>query len=57
MTIFHHKLLTKDSSSIGQWMHPYIIHDVICSLIYKKCHLKSYHIDIKYHMTIGEQFK
>jgi hypothetical protein len=30
-----------------------IIHDAICSLIHHKCHPKSYHSDIKYHMTLN----
>ena len=29
------------------------IHDNIFSLIYKKCHPKSYHSDIKCHMTLN----
>ena len=28
----------------------------ICSLIHKKCHPKSYHSDIKYHMTLNNIF-
>ena len=35
-------------------MNSSIIHDNICSLIYKKCHLESYHSAIiKYHMTLN----
>ena len=37
----------------GQWMNSSIIHDSICKLIHKKCHMKSYHSDIKYHMTLN----
>ena len=33
--------------------NPSIIHDVLCSLIHKKCHPKSYHNDIKWHMTLN----
>ena len=33
-------------------MNSSIIHDTICKLIHKKCHPKSYHSDIKYHMTL-----
>ena len=33
-----------------------IIHDNTCSLIHEKCHLKSYHSDIKYHMTLNITF-
>ena len=29
-----------------------IIHDNTCKLTYKKCHQKSYHSDIKCHMTL-----
>ena len=31
----------------------HIIHDSICSLVNKECHPKSYHSDIKYHMTLN----
>ena len=34
-------------------MNSSIIHDKICSLIDKKCYMKSYYIDIKYHMTLN----
>ena len=37
----------------GQWMYLSIIHDNICSLIHMGCHPKSYHCDIKYHMTLN----
>ena len=33
-------------------MNSSIIHDSICKLIHKKCHLKSYYSDIKYHTTL-----
>ena len=29
------------------------MHDNICSLIQKKCHPKSYHSDIKHHVTLN----
>ena len=29
------------------------IHDNICSLVHKKCHPKSYHSNIKYHITLN----
>ena len=32
------------------------IHDNICSLIHKKCHLKSNRSDIKYHTTLNITF-
>ena len=35
---------------------PTIIHDNICNFLYKKCHLQSYHSDIKYHMTLNITF-
>ena len=52
MTILHHKLLTK---KVGFWPINELIHhhDNICSLIHKKCHPKSYHNDIKWHMTLN----
>ena len=34
-------------------MNSSIVHDNICSLIHEKCHPKSYHVDIKYHMTLN----
>ena len=37
-------------------MNSSIIHDNIHSLIHKKFHLKSYHGDIKYHMTLNMIF-
>jgi hypothetical protein len=53
MTVIHHKLLTREGRGLGQWMNLSIIHDNICSLIHEKCHMKSYHSDIKYHMTLS----
>ena len=53
MTIFHHKLLTREGRVFVQWMNSSIIHDNICSLIHKKCHSKKYNSDIKYHMTLN----
>ena len=41
----------------GQRMNSSTIHDNICSHIYKKYHLKSYHKDIKYHMTVNIKFR
>ena len=46
------QVVDKRRQGFGQWMNPSIIHDNICKLIHKKCHLKSYHSDIKYHMTL-----
>ena len=37
-------------------MNSSIIHDNICSLGRKKCHPKSYHSDIEYHMTLNVIF-
>ena len=54
MTIFHHELLTK--RGLAKWMNASIIHANICSLIQKKCHMKSYYNDIKYHMTLNMIF-
>ena len=36
-----------------QWMNSSIIHDNVCKLIHKKCHPKSYHSDIIYHMILN----
>ena len=36
----------KRRQGFGQWMNSYF------SLTHKQCHLKSYHSDIKYHMTL-----
>jgi hypothetical protein len=33
-----------------------IIQNTICKFIHKKCHLKSYHYDIKYHWTLHTIF-
>ena len=52
MTIFHHKLLTREGMVSIQWMNSSIIHDSIRSLIHKKCHPRSYHHDINYHTTL-----
>jgi hypothetical protein len=43
--------LTKEGRGLGQSMNSSIIHKNNCPLIHKKCHPKSYHSDIKYHMT------
>jgi hypothetical protein len=53
MTIFHYKFVDKRRYGLGKWMNSSIIHDNNCSLIHKKCHPKSYHSDLKYHMTIN----
>ena len=53
MTIFLHKLMTIEGRVFGQHMNSSIIHDNIRSLIRKKYHPKSYHRDIKYHMTLN----
>ena len=37
---------------VDQWMNSSIIHDSIC-LLSHKCHPKSYHSDIKHHMTLN----
>ena len=50
MTIFHHKLLTKRKwQGIGQWMNSSMT--PICSLSLEECHPKSYHSDIKCHIS------
>ena len=42
--------------NFGQWMNLSIIQTIFCSLIHKKCHMKSYHSDIKCHMTLIIKF-
>ena len=56
ITIFHHKLLTTKGRGYDQWMKLSIIHDSICILLLKKCRLKNYHNDIKYHTTLNIMF-
>ena len=34
----------KSRWDFGQWMNSSIIHDSICKLIHKKCHVKSHHM-------------
>ena len=59
MTIFHYKnvrmLTTPNSVAIigMDFIQISIVHDRNCELIHKKCHEESYHIDIKYHMTLN----
>ena len=40
----------------SQWINSLIIHDSILKLIHKNCHPKSYHSDIKCHMTLNIMF-
>ena len=47
------KVVDKRREGFGQWMNLSIIHDNICSFIHKKCHPKSYHSDIKYHIILS----
>ena len=44
------QVANKRWKGFGPWMNSSIIHDSICKLIHKKCHPKSYHSDIKYHV-------
>ena len=55
MTIFHHKLLTRENKIVANGLtHPSsIIHDNICSLLHKEFHTKTYHTDTNYHMTLN----
>ena len=56
MTIFHHKLMTREGRVLANGCTPpSIIHDSICSRIHKKCHPKSHHIDTKYHSLCHSQ--
>ena len=53
-TMFHHKLLTREGRVLAnRWIHP--SSRTVCSLIHKKCHMKSYHSDINiiWHMTLN----
>jgi hypothetical protein len=43
----------QENVGFGQWTNSVAIHDNIYSLIHKKCHIKSSHSDIKYHMTLN----
>jgi hypothetical protein len=52
MIVFHHKLPTREVRVFGHWMNSSIVHDSICKLIHKTCHLRSYHGDINYHVTL-----
>ena len=58
MTVSQHKSLTREDKGFGQQMNSSIIHDSIRSLIHKKYHHpKSYHSDVKYHMTLNIIFR
>ena len=46
------QVIDKRRYIFDQWMNSSIIYDNICSLIHRKCHPKSYHSDIKFHMTL-----
>ena len=53
MTIFHHKLLTREIRVLAdEWIRP-SSKKYICSLIQKISHPKSYHSGIKYHTTLN----
>ena len=57
MTIFHHKSVTSEGRVLANgWTHPSSMTIFVHLFIYKKCHLKSYHGDIKYHMTLNNIF-
>ena len=52
MTIFHHKLRTREGRVLTNgWTHLSSM-TIFCSLDNKKSHPKSYHSDIKYHMKL-----
>ena len=46
------QVVDKRRDGFGQHMNTSITHDNICEVIHKKCHPKSYHSNIKYHMTL-----
>jgi hypothetical protein len=50
------QVTNKRRQGFEQWMNSSITNDNICWLIHKKCHPKSYHSDIKYHMTLNIMF-
>ena len=52
MTFISSQVANKRMEGFGQWTHSSIIHDNICSITHKKCHHKSYHNDIKYHIIL-----
>ena len=56
ITILHHKLLTQEGRVLANGWNSSIIHDNMCPFIHKKCPLRSYHGDIKYHMTLNTIF-
>jgi hypothetical protein len=60
ISIIHDNILPqvvdKRRQGFGQWMNSSIIHDSVCSHIHKKCHPKSYHNHIEYHMTFNIRF-
>jgi hypothetical protein len=47
------QIVDERSMGFAQWMNTSIIHDNICPLNHKKRHPKTYHSDIKYHMTLN----
>ena len=50
------QVIDKRKQGFGQWINSSIIHDNICKLVHEKCHLRSCHGDIKYHMTLNMIF-
>jgi hypothetical protein len=58
MTIFHDKLLTKESRVLANgWTHPSSMTVFINLFIYTKCHPKSYDSDIKHRMTLNMRLR
>ena len=51
------QVVEKRRWGFGQWMNSSITHDNLCQLIHKKCHPKSYHSDMKCHMTLDIVFR
>ena len=62
MRTLHHKIVKLQTipnflSMIGMdFIQVSIIHNNISKLIHKNCHLKIYHIDTKYHLTMTIMF-
>ena len=50
------QVVDKRRERFGQWMNSSIIETHIFSLIHKKCHLKSYHSETQYYMTLNTIF-
>ena len=50
------QVVDKRRHGFDQRMNSSIIHDIICSLLHKRCHPNSYHSDVTYHMILDIRF-